>query len=453
MPSVNYTLADLREAAALSPDNAPLRRLLADVLLAAGRPDDAEREYRNGLAQAPDDARLKLGLAHAFHQQGKHTQAVVVIEDLLKRQDAPAASLVLHARLLLQDGEARRAKHQYRAALDADPALADADLAQQLGLSLDAGHRRAASGLTARTVKREPPPDAAARRLLPVKRPGQNFADVVGLEAVKDELRLRLLEPCKHRDLYAAYGKVDNGGILLFGPPGCGKTLLARAAAGAAQAGLLTVGFDEALDLWLGRAGRDLASIFAAARAAAPSVLFFDDFDALFARRSASRSAGKSKLQNQWLSELDAPESANRGVTLLAATSALWRLDAGLLLPGRFARILFVPPPDLDDRAALLRVLCCNKPVEAIDFARLARRTDGFSGADLQTVVKRAVEGKLREAVHDGQPRPLRTRDLLAAVETVRPSTRDWFATARNYALYANHGGLYEDVLKYLKLS
>jgi SpoVK/Ycf46/Vps4 family AAA+-type ATPase len=164
------------------------------------------------------------------------------------------------------------------------------------------------------------------------------------------------------------------------------------------------------------------------------------------------RSIGQRSLINQFLAELDGAGPSNQGVLVLAATNAPWHLDAAFRRPGRFDRLLFVPPPDAEARTAILRLLCRGKPAEDVDHAALAGRTEGFSGADLKALVDLAVEKKLREAVRDGVARPLTTRDLMAAAAAVRPSTSEWFATARNYALYANQAGLYDDVLRYLNL-
>jgi SpoVK/Ycf46/Vps4 family AAA+-type ATPase len=139
-------------------------------------------------------------------------------------------------------------------------------------------------------------------------------------------------------------------------------------------------------------------------------------------------------------------------VLILAATNAPWHLDSAFRRPGRFDRIVFVPPPDAAARAEIFRLLLKGKPAEGVDADALARKTDGFSGADLKAVVDLAVEAKLREAIKDGLPKPLTGRDLLAAAGTVKPSTREWFSTARNYALYSNQGGVYDDILKYLKM-
>jgi SpoVK/Ycf46/Vps4 family AAA+-type ATPase len=149
---------------------------------------------------------------------------------------------------------------------------------------------------------------------------------------------------------------------------------------------------------------------------------------------------------------MDGIKSINEGVLILAATNAPWHLDSAFRRPGRFDRVLFVPPPDLAGRASILRILVQSKPALEIDFDQLARKTEGFSGADLKAVIDTAIEQKLREAIKVGTPKPLTTKDLLAAAGKLKPSTKEWFATARNHALYANQGGIYDDILKYLKL-
>jgi SpoVK/Ycf46/Vps4 family AAA+-type ATPase len=181
-------------------------------------------------------------------------------------------------------------------------------------------------------------------------------------------------------------------------------------------------------------------------------VLFFDEVDALGASRTDMRQNAGRTLINQFLAELDGIKASNEGVLILGATNAPWHLDSAFRRPGRFDRILFVPPPDAAARAEVLRLHCQGKPQEALDFDQLGQSTDGFSGADLQAVVDLAVEEKLREAMKSGKAAPLGTKDLLAALKKQKPTTKEWFATARNYALYANQGGVYDDILDYLKL-
>jgi transitional endoplasmic reticulum ATPase len=480
MASEPEHVRQLREALALSPDNGPLRQALADSLLAAGLAGEAVAEYRAALAVAPDNPGLKLGLARAFHAAGKSSHALVVVEDLVKLPDPPARALVLHARLLAAVGEVEQAVAQYRRGVAIDPAAADAEFAGRLGIRPE--RREPADSWTdaAPGRGREPdggydPTDDTSDELhdevsdgrvrsaggdeeddagsgAEVERPRTRFKDVGGMESLKEEIRLKIIHPLTHADIFKAYGKGVGGGILMYGPPGCGKTHLARATAGEVHAAFIAVGIHEVLDMWIGRSERNLHSVFERARENAPCVLFFDEVDALGASRSDMRTTAGRHLINQFLAELDGMQAGNDGVLVLGATNAPWHLDTAFRRPGRFDRIIFVPPPDAPARAAILRLLLRGKPVEDVDHDTIARKTEGFSGADLAAVVDVAVEQKLRDALRSGRPEPLRTRDLVAAAATRKPTTKEWFATAKNHALYANEGGAYDDVLKYLKL-
>ena len=440
-------IGPLREAARLSPDNLPLRRHLADSLLAAGRADEAEREYREALTRWPDNVDLKIGLARAFYQQGKNSEALVVCEALIQRDDPPAAAYLLHARLMLRAGDVERAVRQYRKAVDLDPAVADPELAERLGVGAPE-----TAEVSEGSVRAAADDEAAAAPAMEVERPAISFKDVGGMDALKDEIRMKIIHPLNHPEFYKAYGKAIGGGILMYGPPGCGKTHLARATAGEIKAGFLAVGIHDILDMWIGSSERNLHAVFEQARRTAPCVLFFDEVDALGASRTDLRQSSGRQIINQFLSELDGVQASNEGVLVLAATNAPWHLDSAFRRPGRFDRILFVPPPDAPARAGILRILLKGKPTSDIDVEHVAKKAEHFSGADLKAVVDVAVEEKLRQALKEGMPKPLGTKDLTAALGRVKPSTREWFGSARNYALYSNQGGLYDDVLKYLKL-
>jgi transitional endoplasmic reticulum ATPase len=204
--------------------------------------------------------------------------------------------------------------------------------------------------------------------------------------------------------------------------------------------------------MWVGGSERSLHQWFEQARRNKPCVLFFDEVDALAASRADFRHTNARTVINQFLSELDGVDGSNDGVLVMAATNAPWHMDSAFRRPGRFDRVLFVPPPDAAARASILRLHLAGKPQANVDFDAVAKATAEFSGADLKGVVDRAVEGKLKEAMKAGIPTPLTTKDLTQAANGVRPTTREWFADARNYATYANDGGQYDDLAKYLKL-
>jgi transitional endoplasmic reticulum ATPase len=439
------TLRALREALQLSPDNLPLRQHLADTLFSIGRYEEAEQEYRTALSQSPDNQRLKSGLAKTFYQQEKYTPAMVLLENLMKVPDADADLRVLYAKLLARAGDVENAVRQYVLAIETDPKAADEDFAERLGIDADPD-----GSVVDGKVRANDSDDLGI--LEDIERPKTRFENVGGMEVVKEEIRLKILYPLTNPEMYRAYGKTIGGGILMYGPPGCGKTHLARATAGEIQAAFISVGINDVLDMWIGNSERNLHSLFDQARRNQPCVLFFDEVDALAANRTDMRGGGARQLINQFLAELDGVQTSNEGVLILAATNAPWHLDPAFRRPGRFDRILFVPPPDAAARESILRIHLKGKPLKDIEYSTLTQKTENFSGADLKAVVDVAVERKLQEAMRSGVPLPLTTKDLLAASASLKPSTREWFSSARNYALYANQGGLYDDILKYLKL-
>jgi AAA+ superfamily predicted ATPase len=442
---------NLREAVRQSPQNVPLRQHLADSLLERGRADEAETEFRRALTIEPANAALKLGLARAFYRQGKDSEAFVVLEQLVKPGNAAPAARVLFARLLFKTGDVASAVAQYKAAVEDDPDEADREFADRLGIRDVAAPADDEDELVDGRLRASR--EGAGGIALPeIERPNVRFDDVGGMEALKEEIRLKIIYPLQHAEMYKAYGKSIGGGILMYGPPGCGKTHLARATAGEVQAGFIAVGINDVLDMWIGSSERSLHEIFEQARRSAPCVLFFDEVDALGARRADLRQSAGRHLINQFLAELDGVQTKNDGLLVLAATNAPWHVDPAFRRPGRFDRVLFVPPPDTVARESILRIMLKGKPAEDIDYHAIAAKSEQYSGADLKAIVDLAVEAKLQEAMKAGGLRPLVTKDLQRALKTHRATTSEWFSTARNHALYANQGGVYDDVLAYLKI-
>ncbi|WP_181779696.1 AAA family ATPase [Pseudonocardia pini] len=283
-------------------------------------------------------------------------------------------------------------------------------------------------------------------------RPDVRLADVGGMEQVKERLELSFLGPMRNPEMARAFGKGLGGGLLLYGPPGCGKTFLARAVAGELGASFTEIGISDVLDMWTGSSEKNLSAIFAAARRKAPHVLFFDEVDALGQKRShLTHSSSLRNTVNTLLAEMDSLSGRNDGVYVLGATNHPWDVDSALRRPGRFDRMLLVLPPDEGARAAILRHHLEKRPVEGIDLGKLVKATEHFSGADLTHVCDTAAERALADSMRTGQVRPLTMKDLQAALKEVQPSTGPWFATARNVALFANQDGTYDDLAAYLK--
>ncbi|MEU6791009.1 AAA family ATPase [Nonomuraea wenchangensis] len=478
-------LQALREAARLSPDNLPLRRHLGEQLLAKGHLAEAESELRAALMLAPRDPDVTAALAETFVRRRAYGEALAALEPFLATPGYPPRLGVVAARALLGEGDFGRAAYRYYDAVTRDPSAADPEVASALALpaagapapappapspagpsaSSPAGPSGAGGGYPAvgagpgggyptgapggGSTAAAGPGDGPAE----VERARTTFADVAGMDAVKESLRVKLLLPLQQPELFAAYGKRAGGGVLLYGPPGAGKTHLARAAAGELGAAFISVGLADILDMYIGSSERNLRATFDLARRNRPCVLFFDEVDALAARRSDARNTHNRQIVNQFLAELDGvDQNANEGVLVLAATNAPWYIDVAFRRPGRFDQLVFVPPPDAGARAAILRILCRDKPVAELDFDAVARATEHMVGADLKGVVDRAVEVKLHESMRAGHPIPMTTMDLLAAAKAARPTAvREWMATARNYVLHSNESGAWDDLLPWAK--
>lgn len=434
---MNPDIKALTEALNFSPDNQPLRLLLANLLLNNSDPGEAENHFKIVLTNDTGNRDAKVGLAKCYIDQKKNSAAVVILEELLEAKPDDTDLLLLISRALLRNDESAKAIEYYKRCLAINPKIAD----DELDLNLrNTGTNELSELIT------------SIENSLTVEKPKITFNEVGGMDRVKDEINIKIIQPLQYPDLYKAYGKKIGGGILMYGPPGCGKTHLARATAGQINAKFISIGIHDVLDMWLGNSEKKLHDLFDLARRQAPCVLFFDEIDALGASRTDMRHSSGKMLINQFLTELDGVEFSNEGVLILGATNAPWHLDPAFRRPGRFDRIIFVYPPDAAGRESILKILLKDKPTGQIDFGTVAKITEEFSGADLMSVVNRTIEDKLREAFAAGGIQPIHTKDLVKAAKQVKPSTKEWFTSARNYALYSNESGIYDDILEYLKI-
>ena len=426
----------LKEALKFSPGNIPLKKHLAETLLKASRLDEAEKEYKELLA-ITDTNELKTSLAKVFYLKGEYSQCNVILEELIHSGYSDFNILILHAKALLKEHSIAKATDIYKRALSMNPGFKDEDLDKEL---------RMPSAM----MKDDNEEEGFESPF--IQKADITFEDVGGMTNIKKEIELKIIRPLQHPELYKAYGKKTGGGILLYGPPGCGKTYIARATAGQVHARFISVGLNDILDMWLGNSEKNLHKIFEIARQNTPCVLFFDEIDALGASRSDMKQSSGRHLINQFLQELDGLDGNNEGVLILGATNAPWHLDTAFRRPGRFDRIIFIPPPDTDARESILKLKMRNKPIEAIDYKSLAAKIENYSGADIEAIIDIAIEEKLEESFKDGIPKPLNTKDIINALKKHKASTSEWFSTAKNFALFANDSGLYDDILAYMKI-
>lgn len=429
------TIDSLREALKHSPDNTPLRMLLADTLLTLNRLEEAEAEY-SMLLKLTRDNKAKIGLAKVFFKKGSYSACNVILEEVIDRGTSDINVFTLYAKGLLKENSIAKAIETYKQALVLDPNYFDEELDNQLRL-------RGSNEVTETTEELD-------SRFL--QKPLINFSDVGGMDAVKKEIEMKIIKPLLHPELYKAYGKKVGGGILLYGPPGCGKTYIAKATAGQVNAKFINVSLNDILDMWIGNSEKNLHEIFELARYNTPCVLFIDEIDALGASRSDMKQSSGRHLINQFLQEMDGIDSPNEGVLIIGATNTPWNLDPAFRRPGRFDRIVFVPPPDATSRESILRLKLSNKPTGSIDLQTIARKSEHYSGADIDAMIDIAIEQKLESSFADGIPKPLETNDLLSAIKKHKPSTQEWFSIAKNFAMFANDSGLYDEILTYLKI-
>lgn len=450
----------LRIALAASPENIPLLLMVAKLEEDRFAIAEAKALLDRVLALDVKNREALLGIARLLDFSGESSQAVVRLEDLCARDPGFAAAWLLRARISLEEGEASKARQFYDRAVELDRAQADDALLEEI---LRAGGTKRGVMTSTGDIRDEQDDDdtpfdgldATAALDLGIDfriKSDLKFSDVGGMEQVKDDIRMKIIHPLKNPELFAAYGKKAGGGVLLYGPPGCGKTLMAQATAGEIDATFLAVGLHQILDMYIGESEQKLHKIFELARKSRPAVLFFDETDALAAdRRDMRQSAGRT-LINQFLSELDGAQADNENLLILGATNAPWQLDGAFLRPGRFDRIIFVPPPDRAAREEIAKIHAKGKPLADFDPADIAKRTEGFSGADLKAVFDQATEAALNEAMRKGSMVPVTGKMLVNALKNVKPSTKKWFESAKNHALYANQSGFYDDILTYMGL-
>ena len=441
-------IALLRAALDGSPHNEKLLVGLLEAIAAQAPPEQRAHLERSALEaarvesveQEPDQRTLAMALLR--NQRAEQALAIL--------SGQSPENLVVRARCLLALDRTEEAQRTYHTAVANNATVQDTELERLLqtpvARNVVAGQPRL------RVIANDDTAQAEVVRLFaaPVER--ITFEDVGGLEQVKQQIRRKIVVPFQKPSIFARFKKKIGGGILMYGPPGCGKTLMARATAGECSAEFFNVAISDILDMYIGESERKLHSIFDKVRSKTPAVLFFDELEALAGKRQYSRESTSSKLVSQFLAEMDGFAQNNQGVLVLGATNVPWAVDPAFRRAGRFDRTLFIPPPDALARQQILAGMMRDRPQDrSVDLPLLAKRSSGYSGADLLNIVETAADEAIERSLTSGSESVITQADLLGALSEVKSTTQEWLSTARNYARYANEAGQYDDVLAFLR--
>lgn len=404
---------------------------------------------------SPDSLALAQLLAPRWQRAQRWASILEWLAPLARSADAPAElrACVQQARQAL-DGQTGHLGNQGNPAQNPDPNASN---------KAHEARARASATAPAPALPSEPLPQQDDLQALSQFAPWSaehssvHLADVGGMDALKQAARMRIVEPFARPELFRKYRQKAGGGMLLYGPPGCGKTYFARAIAGECGAAFFHVGIHDILNMYVGNSERNIHRLFETARAHRPAIVFIDELDALCKRRDQLRHSAMATTVNTFLAELDGLGADNEQLLVLGATNVPWDIDPAFKRPGRFDQRLFVPPPDAAARAAILQLWLAQRPLAddvndaAID--ALAADTPDFSGADLKALVEDAVSALLQEVLQGESERPVCLADLQMSRRRMKASTTEWLAMAKNYVEYANEGGDYADIASYLESS
>jgi transitional endoplasmic reticulum ATPase len=404
----------------------------------------SRKELEQHLLTQPFDADARGRYARLLLEAGEPEIALAQFELLCQQSPHNAGAHVGAARSLLALDQHADALTRYMKARALSGFVADDELER---LTNEARHTAPPHLHVVSSTER--PADVIPIQKAPEE--SVRFSSIIGMDDLKKTIRLKIIEPFINPGLFQRFRAQAGGGILLYGPPGCGKTMTARAVANECNAAFFSIGISDVLNMWIGESERNLAALFEKARAETPCVLFFDELDALAFSRSKAHSEHTRTVVNEFLAQLDGMGCDNQGVLILAATNMPWDVDPAMKRPGRFSRQIFVPPPDAEARQRMLEVKLTGVPQEDINFAVLAKKTANFSGADMDGLIELAKESALHDALVNKNERPVSQADFEYALAELAPSTLDWLRTAKNLVKYAGDDRSYRDVEAYLK--
>jgi transitional endoplasmic reticulum ATPase len=254
-----------------------------------------------------------------------------------------------------------------------------------------------------------------------LQKPNITFNEVAGLNDIKEKIKDLIITPFSHPELAKKWMIRSGGGVLLYGPPGTGKTLIAKAVAGELDADFYYVKASDIMSKWVGESEKKVAQLFSRAREGKKAVIFIDEIDALLPKRTGQSSTVMARVVPQFLAEMDGVDSQNENILLMAATNVPWNLDEAALRPGRFDFKIYVPLPDINARRKILELNLDVPREKNFDLDRIAKDTEGFSGADIRLLCDEAKRMMFRNEIQ-GEHTILKTADIIDILPQVTPS-------------------------------
>ena len=272
-----------------------------------------------------------------------------------------------------------------------------------------------------------------AEQLIMVEKPTTKFSDIAGLDQVKEDIKEAIVYPFKYPDEYRYFGVKPGGGILLYGPPGCGKTTLARAAAGECDVAFINLKVSDIKDKYVGESEKNIRDVFDTARSHKRAIIFFDEIDSLAGERSQSSEGHEKSLVSELLVQMNGlAENKDSVLLVLAATNRPWDVDVALRRAGRFDSTIFIPNPDFPARKNLFEISLSAKPLSPrVSLDTLAKETNGYASSEIIDICQRAAKIPLRERIKKNQPRrQIDTPDFTAVLAKYHSMLPSWYIHA-----------------------
>jgi len=305
------------------------------------------------------------------------------------------------------------------------------------------------------TVTEKERREEKTKSLILAEKPGIKFVDIAGLEEVKENIKEAIVYPFKYPEEYRYFGVKPGGGILLYGPPGCGKTMLAAAAAAECDAIFINLKVSDIKDKYVGESEKNIKEVFATAQSYDKAILFFDEIDSLAGERSASSEGHERSLVSELLAQMDGLEAkdAVRKYLVLAATNRPWDVDIALRRPGRFDTTVFVPHPDFEARRKILELNLRGKPLSPkVNLDEIARRTEGYASAEITAICQRAAKIPLRERIRERKPRrQLTMADFEQALKNQRTVLASWYVKATKELVGSDQVDMFGELIEAAK--